>query len=66
MIPLIVAQGVGGSGENLAELPLVIGIIIIIWNRRNCYYPTRTIMADLSVVKFSSADNRSSREHETE
>ena len=59
MIPLIVAQGVGGSGENLAELPLVIGIIIIIWNRRNCYYPTRTIMADLSVVvKFSSAENR--------
>lgn len=52
MIPLIVAQGVGGSGENLVEQPLVIGIIIIIWNRRNCYYPTSAIMTDLSVVKF--------------
>ena len=49
MIPLIVAQGVGVCEEDLVRLPLVIVIIIIIWNRRNCYYLTGT----LSDVKFS-------------
>ena len=43
---LIVAQGGGGSGANLVEQPLVIGIIIIIGNRRNCYYPNSAIMTD--------------------